>query len=37
MVKLVKAEGFNYPVPEIIMTLPGDKTAPACKKMTYED
>lgn len=37
VVKLVKAEGFNYPVPEIIMTLPGDKTAPACKKMTYGD
>jgi len=37
VVKLAKAEGFDYPVPQIIATFPGDKTAPACKKMTYED
>ena len=37
IVKLVKAEGFAYPVPQIIATYPGDKTAPACNKMTYED
>jgi branched-chain amino acid transport system substrate-binding protein len=36
-VKLVKAEGFAHPVPEIIATFPGDKTAPACNKMTFED
>ena len=37
VVKLVKAEGFTYPAPEIIATFPGDKTAPACNKMTFED
>jgi hypothetical protein len=37
IVKLVKAEGFSYPAPEIIATFPGDKTAPACNKMTFED
>jgi branched-chain amino acid transport system substrate-binding protein len=37
VVKLVKADGFSSPVPEIIATFPGDKTVPACNKMTYED
>jgi branched-chain amino acid transport system substrate-binding protein len=37
IVKLVKAEGFSYPVPEIIATFPGDKTVPACNKMSFED
>jgi branched-chain amino acid transport system substrate-binding protein len=37
IVKLAKAEGFSYPVPEIIAIFPGDKTAPACNKMTFED
>jgi branched-chain amino acid transport system substrate-binding protein len=37
VVKLVKAEGFSYPVPEIIATFPGEKTVPACNKMTFED
>ena len=37
VVKLVKAEGFSSPVPEIIATFPGDKTVPACNKMTFED
>src|ERR1051325_5737372 len=37
VVKLVKAEGFSSPVPEIIATLPGDKTVPACNKMTFDD
>lgn len=37
VVKLVKAEGFSYPVPQIIATFPGEKTVPACNKMTYED
>ena len=37
VVKLVKAEGFASPVPEIIATFPGDKTVPACNKMTFED
>jgi hypothetical protein len=37
MVKLVKGDGFSYPVPEIIATYPGEKTTPACNKMTFED
>jgi branched-chain amino acid transport system substrate-binding protein len=37
VVKLVKAESFSYPVPEIIATFPGEKTVPACNKMTFED
>ncbi len=32
MVKVVKKEGFDDPVPEIIATYPGDKTTPACNK-----
>src|SRR5436305_11274155 len=36
VVKLVKAEGFTYPAPEFIATFPGDKTAPACNKMTFQ-
>ena len=37
MVKLAKGEGFSYPVPQIIATYPGEKTTPACNKMTFED
>jgi branched-chain amino acid transport system substrate-binding protein len=37
MVKLVKADGFSYPVPQIIATYRGDKTTPPCNKMTFED
>lgn len=37
VVRLVKAEGFSYPVPKIIATFPGDQTVPACKEMTYSD
>jgi branched-chain amino acid transport system substrate-binding protein len=37
VIKLVKEEGFSYPVPQIIATFPGDQTAPPCNKMTYED
>ena len=37
VVKLVKAEDFSYPVPEIVATFPGDKTVPACNKMTFEN
>ena len=37
VVKLVKAEDFSYPVPEIIATFPGEKTVPVCNKMTFED
>jgi hypothetical protein len=37
MVKLAKGEGFSYPVPQIIATYLGEKTTPACNKMTFED
>ncbi|HZT87495.1 MAG TPA: ABC transporter substrate-binding protein [Stellaceae bacterium] len=37
VVKLGKAEGYPFPVPEIIATFPGDKIAPPCNKMTYAD
>ncbi len=37
MVKLVKADGFSYPVPELIATYPGDQTTPPCNKSTYAD
>jgi len=37
VVKLVKAEGFAFPVPEIIATFPGEKTVPECRKMTFTD
>ena len=37
VVKLVKAEDFSYPMPEIIAGFPGEKTVPACNKMTFED
>ena len=32
VVKLVKAEDFSYPVPEIIATFPGEKTFPPATK-----
>ena len=37
MVKVVKKEGFDTPVPEIIATFSGDRTTPACRKTTYDD
>ena len=37
MVKVVKRDGFPHPIPEVIATYDGDKTAPPCHKMTYED
>jgi branched-chain amino acid transport system substrate-binding protein len=37
MVKLVKADGYSYPVPDLIATYPGEQTTPACNKTTYED
>ena len=37
MVKLVKSEGFSYPVPQVIATYSPEQTAPACNKMTFED
>jgi len=37
MVKLVKADGFSYPVPELLATYPGEQTTPPCNKTTYDD
>jgi branched-chain amino acid transport system substrate-binding protein len=37
MVKVVKKEGFDTPIPEVIATFPGERTTPGCKKMTYDD
>jgi branched-chain amino acid transport system substrate-binding protein len=36
IVKVVKQED-PMPVPQVIATYPGDHTAPACNKMTYDD
>ena len=32
MVKVVKKDGFDTPVPEVIATFPGERTTPGCKK-----
>jgi ABC-type branched-subunit amino acid transport system substrate-binding protein len=37
VVKAVKKEGFDYPIPEVIATLPADRVTPPCNKMTYDD
>ena len=37
MVKVVKKDGFDTPVPEVIATFPGERTTPGCKKTTYDD
>ena len=37
MVKVVKKEGFDMPVPEVIATFPGERTTPGCKKTAYDD
>jgi hypothetical protein len=37
MVKVVKKEGFDHPIPEVITTLPAERTTPPCNKMTYDD
>ena len=36
IVKVVKQED-SMPVPQVIATYSGDRTAPACNKMTYDD
>ena len=36
MVKVVKKEGFDKPIPELIATFPADQVTPACGKMTYD-
>jgi branched-chain amino acid transport system substrate-binding protein len=37
MVRVVKKEGFDTPIPEVIATFPGERTTPACNTMAYED
>ena len=37
VVKAVKKEGFDHPIPEVIATLPADRVTPPCNKMTYDD
>ncbi|MCB1744803.1 MAG: ABC transporter substrate-binding protein [Gammaproteobacteria bacterium] len=37
MVKVVKREGFDHLVPEVIATFPGEQTTPPCRKMVYDD
>ncbi len=37
VVRVAKRDGFDYPVPEIIKTLPGERTTPPCNKTTYDD
>jgi len=37
MVKVVKKDGYNTPIPEVIATFPGERTTPGCKKTTYDD
>ena len=36
IVKVVKKEGFDKPIPELIATFPADQVTPACGKMTYD-
>ena len=36
MVKVVKKDGFDKPIPELIATFPADQVTPACGKMTYD-
>jgi len=37
MVKVVKRDGFDHPIPEVLAVLPEDRTTPPCNKMTYDD
>lgn len=37
MVKVVKKDGYDTPVPEVIATFPGERTTPGCKKTAYDD
>ena len=37
MVKVVKKDGFDTPVPEIISTYPGERITPSCRKMSFDD
>jgi branched-chain amino acid transport system substrate-binding protein len=37
VIKAVKKDGFDHPIPEVIATLPADRVTPPCNKMTYDD
>ena len=37
VVKVVKKDGMQHPVPEVIATYPADRVTPPCNKMVYED
>ncbi|HYZ23077.1 MAG TPA: ABC transporter substrate-binding protein [Rhodopila sp.] len=37
IVKVVKQEGAEHPVPEVIATYPADRVTPPCNKMVYDD
>ena len=37
IVKVVKKEGFDRPIPEVIASYPADKVTPPCNQMVYAD
>ncbi|MDR3531068.1 MAG: ABC transporter substrate-binding protein [Rhodopila sp.] len=37
IVKVVKREGMEHPVPEVIASYPADRVTPPCNKMVYDD
>src|SRR5918994_1841029 len=37
MVEVVKKQGFDTPIPQVIATFPGESTTPKCNTMTFED
>ena len=37
LVKVVKKDGMDHPVPEVIATYPADKVTPPCNQMVYTD
>jgi branched-chain amino acid transport system substrate-binding protein len=37
VIKIVKREGMEHPVPEVIATYPANRITPPCNKMVYDD
>jgi branched-chain amino acid transport system substrate-binding protein len=37
VIKIIKREGMEHPVPEVIATYPADRITPPCNKMTYDN
>lgn len=37
MVEVVKKQGFDTPIPQVIATFPGESTTPTCNTMTFND